>query len=165
MTLLTAVLMLMMSGCSVARQPDANPGSIDGRNHTEYEINDFRVNGAGGSTNGTVCCVMMPRQWTPDLTAHVSWNSLSPEAVKALRPIPPFSDEANYEKWRIKLKNSLQHHEITVPIPQYDKSCGLKVHFLPCHQVKVTSSCYWYGMPEYPIQEPERMKEPAVCPK
>ncbi|MBD2781544.1 DUF3304 domain-containing protein [Xenorhabdus sp. 42] len=40
-------------------------------------------------------------------------------------------------------------------MPRYDKSCGLKVHFLPYHQVKVTSSCY--GMPEYPIQEPEKI--------
>ncbi|WP_341477943.1 DUF3304 domain-containing protein [Proteus mirabilis] len=52
-----------------------------------------------------------------------------------------------------------------VPIAQYDKSCGLQVHFLPCNKVKVVSSCYWYGMPEYPIQAPKNMKEPAVCPQ
>ncbi|MGI4484452.1 DUF3304 domain-containing protein [Klebsiella pneumoniae] len=36
---------------------------------------------------------------------------------------------------------------------------------LPCDDVKVTTSCYTYGSPSYPIKEPVRMKEPAVCPK
>ncbi|HFX6993722.1 TPA: hypothetical protein ACIFOZ_005395, partial [Klebsiella pneumoniae] len=36
---------------------------------------------------------------------------------------------------------------------------------LPCDDVMVTTSCYTYGSPSYPIKEPVRMKEPAVCPK
>ncbi|MFN7076635.1 DUF3304 domain-containing protein, partial [Proteus mirabilis] len=52
-----------------------------------------------------------------------------------------------------------------VPIPQYDEEvCGVDVHFLPCNEVKITTSCYSYGDPEYPINEPHNMKEPAVCP-
>ncbi len=34
----------------------------------------------------------------------------------------------------------------------------------PCDDVKVTTSCYTEKV-NYPIKEPVRMKEPAVCPK
>ncbi|ESL53754.1 MULTISPECIES: DUF3304 domain-containing protein, partial [Klebsiella pneumoniae complex] len=53
------------------------------------------------------------------------------------------------------------------PLPDYNGQdvCGITVHFLPCDDVKVTTSCYTYGSPSYPIKEPVRMKEPAVCPK
>ncbi|MDC5887071.1 DUF3304 domain-containing protein [Proteus mirabilis] len=162
---ITCTFAVLLVGCSVAQPSDYNAGSIDGFNHTEYEISDFKINGAMGSTSGTVCCVMIPKKWTPELKAYISWDSLSPKAVENLGIIPNFNDEDNYDKWRIKLKNSLEHHEAIVPIAQYDKSCGLQVHFLPCNEVKVVSSCYWYGMPEYPIQAPKNMKEPAVCPK
>ncbi|HIF7579573.1 DUF3304 domain-containing protein, partial [Klebsiella pneumoniae] len=55
----------------------------------------------------------------------------------------------------------------TVPLPDYNGQdvCGITVHFLPCDDVMVTTSCYTYGSPSYPIKEPVRMKEPAVCPK
>jgi hypothetical protein len=54
-----------------------------------------------------------------------------------------------------------------VPLPDYNgqDTCGITVHFLPCDEVKVTTSCYTYGSPAYPIKEPLRMKEPKVCPK
>ncbi|RGD14416.1 DUF3304 domain-containing protein, partial [Enterobacter sp. AM17-18] len=31
--------------------------------------------------------------------------------------------------------------------------------------VKVTTSCFTYGSPSYPIKLPLEMKEPKVCPK
>ncbi|MCP1062113.1 DUF3304 domain-containing protein [Klebsiella pneumoniae] len=43
--------------------------------------------------------------------------------------------------------------------------CGITVHFLPCDDVKVTTSCWSPRNANYPIKEPVRMKEPAVCPK
>ncbi|WP_159186325.1 DUF3304 domain-containing protein [Klebsiella pneumoniae] len=38
-------------------------------------------------------------------------------------------------------------------------------HFLPCDDVKVTTSCWSPRNVNYPIKEPVRMTEPAVCPK
>ncbi|MBG2657999.1 DUF3304 domain-containing protein, partial [Klebsiella oxytoca] len=54
-----------------------------------------------------------------------------------------------------------------VPVPDYtgQKTCGIKVHFLPCDQIKVTTSCYDYGNPNYPIKDPIKMEEPKVCPQ
>ncbi|MZO37884.1 T6SS immunity phospholipase A1-binding lipoprotein Tli1-KP, partial [Klebsiella pneumoniae] len=43
--------------------------------------------------------------------------------------------------------------------------CGITVHFLHCDDVKVTTSCWSPRNANYPIKEPVRMKEPAVCPK
>ncbi|EOX0159157.1 DUF3304 domain-containing protein, partial [Klebsiella pneumoniae] len=66
-----------------------------------------------------------------------------------------------------KMSSQNRQHSKTVPLPDYNSQdvCGITVHFLPCDDVKVTTSCYTYGSPSYPIKEPVRMKEPAVCPK
>jgi hypothetical protein len=66
-------------------------------------------------------------------------------------------------------KNEAQNrqHSKTVPLPDYNGQdvCGITVHFLPCDDVKVTTSCWSPRNANYPIKEPVRMKEPAVCPK
>ncbi|MGS1617003.1 DUF3304 domain-containing protein [Klebsiella pneumoniae] len=60
-----------------------------------------------------------------------------------------------------------RQHSKTVPLPDYNGQdvCGITVHFLPCDDVKVTTSCWSPRNANYPIKEPVRMKEPAVCPK
>ncbi|NVL43679.1 DUF3304 domain-containing protein, partial [Pseudomonas syringae pv. actinidiae] len=52
-------------------------------------------------------------------------------------------------------------------VPDYtgQKVCGLTVHFLPCDNVQVTTSCYAFGSPEYPIKTPLHLPEPQSCPK
>ncbi|WP_300732918.1 hypothetical protein [Pseudomonas sp.] len=39
------------------------------------------------------------------------------------------------------------------------------VHFLPCDEVQVTTSCYAYGSPEYPIKTSLHLPEPPSCSK
>ncbi len=72
-----------------------------------------------------------------------------------------------YLAWREKVKKLSRQHSLTVPVPDYtgQKTCGMVVHFLPCDQVKVTTSCSRYGYPDYPIKEPLEMEAPKVCPK
>ncbi|VTO22757.1 lipoprotein [Klebsiella variicola] len=66
-----------------------------------------------------------------------------------------------------KNKASHKEHSALVPVPDYNgqKTCGIKIHFLPCDKVKVTTSCYDYGNPNYPIKDPIKMEEPEVCAK
>lgn len=66
-----------------------------------------------------------------------------------------------------KHRANYKRYSETVDIPEWPgkESCDLKVHFLTCNRVKVTTACAVYGQPNYPINEPFRMKEPAVCPK
>ncbi|EMH1106549.1 TPA: DUF3304 domain-containing protein [Proteus mirabilis] len=159
---ITCTFAVLLAGCSVAQPSDYNAGNTTGINHTEYSISDFKINGAGGSIGGYTCCVMIPKKWTPELKAYISWKTID---TKGLPPPPNFNKVDDFNKWEQNVKDRTQYHEAIVPIAQYDKSCGLQVHFLPCNKVKVVSSCFTYGMPEYPIQAPKNMKEPAVCPK
>ncbi len=65
-----------------------------------------------------------------------------------------------------KMKAQNRQHSKTVPLPDYNG--GRVRHYgalLPCDDVKVTTSCWSPRNANYPIKEPVRMKEPAVCPK
>ena len=57
-----------------------------------------------------------------------------------------------------KIKSQNREHSAIVPVPDYNsqKTCGIKIHFLPCDKVKVATSCYDYGNPNYPIKDPIR---------
>ncbi len=72
-----------------------------------------------------------------------------------------------YHEWFSKIKAISKTHSRTVPVPDYtgQKTCGITVHFLPCDQVKVTTSCADYGSPDYPVKEPVHMETPTVCPQ
>nr|WP_246881509.1 DUF3304 domain-containing protein [Pseudomonas protegens] len=48
-------------------------------------------------------------------------------------------------------------------IPRYDIPGVLKVHFLPCDQVRVTAAGTSPGYPGYPYNYPMEMEEPEVC--
>ncbi|WP_273805183.1 DUF3304 domain-containing protein [Providencia rettgeri] len=158
-------LVLLLSGCSLAaskNQPMA--AGLSGYNHTQNEIARFTINGSGASIGGVECCILLPAKWTPNLHARVKWKSLD---TSKLSPFPGYDQVEAYQRWKAELRQYSTQHEVSVPIPEYDAdtACSMKVHFLPCNQVKVTTSCYSYLDPEYPIQEPINMKEPAVCPQ
>lgn len=103
---------------------------------------------------------MLPEKWMPDLKAHIEWE-VDPDPYAILPELG--TDE--YRKAYAKYKTNYQHYSATVDIPQYgEERCGLTVHFLPCHQVKVTTVCDGYGTPDYPVKEPRNMKEPEICP-
>ncbi|MDD9341323.1 MAG: DUF3304 domain-containing protein [Providencia heimbachae] len=168
-TYLLIIIILLISGCSNALsivKQDNRPmtAGLSGFNHTQGSITSFSINGAGASIGGVQCCIMLPAKWSPKLTAKVEWESLD---KTKLSPMPKFSQVEAYKRWEAELERYSTPHKAIVPIPEYDSNtaCGLDVHFLPCNQVKVTTSCDSYGSPNYPINEPMNMKEPAVCPK
>ncbi|RTM16233.1 DUF3304 domain-containing protein, partial [Enterobacter bugandensis] len=72
-----------------------------------------------------------------------------------------------YHEWFSKIKAISKTHSRTAPVPDYtgQKTCGITVHFLPCDQVKVTTSCADYGSPDYPVKESVHMEKPTVCPQ
>lgn len=98
------------------------------------------------------------------MTVKVDWET----GVGSSEGFPGFKDREKYLAWVKKLDAQKKQHSRTVSLPPYastDKTCGITVHFLPCEQVKVTTSCADYGSPDYPVKDPVQMKEPAVCPK
>ncbi len=84
-----------------------------------------------------------------------------------MKGFPGYADYEKYLAWVKKMDAYTRQHSQVVPVPDYtgQRTCGITVHFLPCDQVKVTTSCATYNSPNYPIKEPLKMKEPTVCPK
>ena len=159
---LYALLGLMLYGCSSAESEMAG-GNIEAVNHTLnainwLSVNGYRADGGGGSS----CCIIMPTKWRPGLIAHIEWE-VDPDPFADAPPLG--TDE--FRAFMVKHKTNYQQHHATVEIPQWPgtESCDLKVHFLTCNQVKVTTACSVYGQPNYPINDPLEAKEPVVCPK
>ena len=180
---------MLLAGCDrSAREESVSGGSgtIEAVNHTHWAINHFSVDGQSGldiigpwQGGGGGCCYSVPTKWKPGMRVKVEWETGVasaddvPEIPETKRP----DTKASYQVWqaysdkkeewykKIKALNKVQTK--IVPVPDYSgqKTCGIKIHFLPCDQIKVTTSCYDYGKPNYPIKDPIKMEEPEVCPQ
>jgi Protein of unknown function (DUF3304). len=185
----------LLNGCDKPTQPEPTPpgggGTIEAINHTSWAINRFSVNGQSGldiinpySGGGGGCCFGVKGPWQPGMTVQVDWEtgvafaSDVPEIPEPERPdLSGVSEEEadklaqaysdKYHEWYEKIKAYSKKHTRLVPLPDYtgQKTCGITVHFLPCDQVKVTTSCAAYGSPDYPIKERVQMEKPKVCPQ
>ncbi|AXS35031.1 MULTISPECIES: T6SS immunity phospholipase A1-binding lipoprotein Tli1-KP [Klebsiella] len=164
--------LLLLTGCAqpAAQAGGGGGGTIKAINHTKWAINHFSINGQSGIDSigpfqggGGGCCFSVPARWTPGMTVRVDWES----GEASTEGFPGFADSKKYREWRDNLKQNNRQHSKTVPLPDYNGQdvCGITVHFLPCDDVKVTTSCWSPRNANYPIKEPVRMKEPAVCPK
>ncbi|WP_196477191.1 DUF3304 domain-containing protein [Pseudomonas chaetocerotis] len=162
---------LLAAGCATAPTPvQARSGSIDAINHTHWAINRFSVNGRNAvdiigpyQGGGGACCFAVPAQWKPGMTVRVDWET----GVGGTKDFPGFADRARYLAWAEKVNAQKRQHSQVVPVPDYtgEDACGITVHFLPCDQLKVTTSCLTYDNPNYPIKLPLKMPEPTSCPK
>ncbi|MGV3345828.1 DUF3304 domain-containing protein [Enterobacteriaceae bacterium LUAb1] len=153
----------LLAGCSPSQAGESSAGNIGGYNHVAGQnVNWFSVNGYYATLNGNVCCVMIPNQWRPGLTAHIEWE-VDPNANEN---IPRLKKGVGFEpKALAEHEAKYQRFSADVPIPEYKESAGINVHFLPCHQVKIYAGVAGYGSGVYPIKEPMNMQEPAICPK
>ncbi|EIY5051344.1 TPA: T6SS immunity phospholipase A1-binding lipoprotein Tli1-KP [Klebsiella quasipneumoniae subsp. similipneumoniae] len=161
--------LLLLTGCA---QPAARAGggTIKAINHTKWAVNHFSVNGQSGIDSigpfqggGGGCCFSVPAHWTPGMTVRVDWET----GVGYSMDFPGYQDRQKYLAWKKGIDAQKRQHSQTVPLPDYNgqEVCGITVHFLPCDDVKVTTSCWSPRNANYPIKEPVRMKEPPVCPK
>ena len=164
---------ILLAGCDrPAREKNVSGGSgtIEAVNHTHWAINHFSVDGQSGldiigpwQGGGGGCCYGVPTKWKPGMTVKVEWET----GVGGSKGFPGFANTDKSLEWEKKIKAQNRKHSQTVSVPDYtgQKTCGIKVHFLPCDQIKVTTSCYDYGNPNYPIKDPIKMEEPKVCPQ
>jgi hypothetical protein len=164
--------LLLVSACS---QPGAvaqggGAGTIEAINHTHWAINNFSVNGQSGidiigpyQGGGGGCCYGVSGQWRPGMTVRIDWET----GVGYSMDFPGYGNEEKYLAWEKKINAQKQQHSKIVSVPDYtgQKTCGITVHFMPCDNVKITTSCATYNSPNYPIKEPLKMPEPKVCPK
>ncbi|WP_029687137.1 DUF3304 domain-containing protein [Tatumella saanichensis] len=149
--------------------PRVQAGTMDAINHTKWAINSFSVDGQPGydiigpfQGGGGGCCYSPPAVWKPGMTVRIDWET----GVGYSMDFPGYEDREKYLLWKQDIDAQKRQHSKNVPVPDYngEKTCGITVHFLPCDEVKVTTSCYTYGSPSYPIKEPVRMEEPQSCP-
>ncbi|MBK5549039.1 DUF3304 domain-containing protein [Pseudomonas sp. TH03] len=156
-----------LSACQAGQEIVSAP--VEGYNHTSANINSFTINGAGGPNIGPyegggkqVCCSALPAKWNPGLKAVIEWET-DPNA-NSKNNLPPLGTDEFRTAYKKYASNYVQHREI-VDIPRYaEKVCSLKVHFLPCDQVRVSTTCFTPSHPNYPDKAYFQMKEPAVCP-
>ena len=148
----------------------AQASTIGGINHTHWAINHFSVDGRSAidiigpyQGGGGGCCYIAPTRWQPGMTVQVDWET----GVAYPDGFPGFADEMKYDNWAVKIRAQKRQHSKLVPVPDYtgQQVCGITVHFLPCDELQVTTSCYAYGSPQYPIKTPLHLPEPQSCPK
>jgi hypothetical protein len=148
----------------------AQASTIDGINHTHWAINRFSVDGRSAidiigpyQGGGGGCCYIAPARWQPGMKVRVDWETGSAYSDD----FPRDGDWDKYLTWVDRVNAQKRKHTRLVPIPDYSgqKVCGITVHFLPCDELEVATSCHAYGSPEYPIKTPLRLPEPQSCPK
>ncbi|PSN07996.1 DUF3304 domain-containing protein [Siccibacter turicensis] len=164
----------LLAGCSQskaeAQTQSGGTGTIKAINHTKWAINHFSVNGQSGidiigpfQGGGGGCCYGVPYTWIPGMTVKIDWET----GVGGTEGFPGYDHWDEYLKWQKKMDSFKRRHSKKVSIPDYtgQDTCGITVHFLPCDDVKVTTSCWSPANANYPIKLPLEMKEPKVCPK
>jgi hypothetical protein len=161
----------LLSACKPpAAEAQGGAGTIEAINHTRWAINQFSVDGQSGidaigpyDGGGGGCCYGVPGQWKPGMTVRVDWET----GEFSTKDFPGFADYKKYKVWEKKMSAYTRQHNKLVSVPDYtgQKTCGITVHFMPCDEVRVTTSCMTYNNPNYPIKEPLRMPEPKVCPQ
>ncbi|MGH8383841.1 DUF3304 domain-containing protein [Pseudomonas sp.] len=148
----------------------AQASTIEGINHTHWAINRFSVDGRSAidiigpyQGGGGGCCYIAPERWQPGMTVRVDWET----GVAYPDGFPGFANWPKYLAWEKEVVAQTRRHSKFAPVPNYtgQKVCGITVHFLPCDDIQVSTSCYAYGSPEYPIKTPLHLPEPQSCPQ
>ena len=133
-----------LSACD--SQDEGVASSISGYNYTIEGIQEFHVNGAWGGNLGIgagydkVCCIALPKKWTPGLSATVEWRRTECQGDRVNR-CPRGSGVWHYKT----LKE-------TIPIEPYDHSGSLQVMFLPNDEIKILVSMLDPDHPDHPLK-------------
>ncbi|TDR80104.1 DUF3304 domain-containing protein [Paludibacterium purpuratum] len=140
-------------------QSDTTSISYLAVNHTPKPIDSIAINDQGGILNvpamggggGVVCCVTVPSQWRPGLTAKISWLQGGHFQRDASGNVVLKNGDKVFVEGTWKSR--------TVPIPEYQHKDmeHFDIHFLANDQVLVKLSALY---PEHPSYRPAYPQEP-----
>jgi hypothetical protein len=153
--LVISMLALVFTACvsvqATGQEEKSTPVSLTGVHHLgpNFNISSFYIDGAGGSNIGrgggggsSVCCVAIPKQWRPGLTAEVRWG------------VGDWTKEnrAEIEAGNYKSVTAEGIYKAIVPIEKYDEPGRLYVHFFSGGKVRVVVSDTYPEGKRHPIQ-------------
>jgi hypothetical protein len=112
-----------------------------------FNISDFYVDGYDGSNVGreggggrSVCCVMLPKKWRPDLTVELRWA------------VGDWSNENEAETDAGNNKSiTFARFKARVPVEKYEIPSHIYVHFYSGGKARVVSSGVGSGNSKHPI--------------
>ena len=122
------------------------PVTVSGVHHmgSDYLISHFSINKAIGDnvarsgSSGIVCCLMIPKKWSPNLTADVRWEVRhvirEPDGIKIAR------------------EELVGIYRTQVPVETYAEADRLWVHFFPEGRVRIVVNSYDPESAQHPIQ-------------
>ncbi|MEJ2794213.1 DUF3304 domain-containing protein [Iodobacter sp. LRB] len=130
--------LICLSACSST--PDIEyvgaPVSIVDTHEAYYTIVSASFNGSGGYRGTGICCTLLPRHWVPGSTATIEWvKDPSPKYNPGRIPMPS-SDSKEWKQWYEIHAANYTKHSVTIPMPEYKKSAGVILFFLPCDEVR-----------------------------
>ena len=150
-TFLIFLLITLVVACGDPAVPpteQGSPSSIVGYNYTIEGIQEFSVNGAWGGNmsvgaggGSRVCCVVLPKKWSPGLLATVKWKRSDCR-----------NDEKRCPDRAEDVKNwPMLYLTKEVPIEAYDRPYSTYVIFLPGDEVKISVMPYGPDHPDHPM--------------
>jgi hypothetical protein len=162
---------IALQGCADSL-PDRLGAPIEGYSHTSAAINRFSVNGNGGPNISPYggggkqnCCATLPVKWHSGLTVVVEWEK-DPDP-HASAHWPPLGTDGYRAAYKLHAAKYTRHRAVVavVAVAPYEVLGLINVHFLPCNQVAVSAGATEPGLQNYPFHFPQKMQEPATCPK
>ncbi len=99
----------------------------------------FNGQGMGGG-GGEECCVNLPAQWWPGMTATIEWVvDPSPELNPGGRRAPPWNLDGTtppeWQRWVKEHEANYVRRKVTMEVPRYETVSSLVLVFLPCDEV------------------------------
>ncbi|MCD5364073.1 DUF3304 domain-containing protein [Chromobacterium aquaticum] len=140
------LILLLLSGCTTSPKT-IGVGARVVNTMAGAEIVHASFNGqAIGGSGGEECCISLPAQWRPGMTATIEWvKDPSPGVNPGGRRAPSWNPDGTtppeWHHWLKEHQANYVRHWLTLPVPAYEDTCGLSLVFLPCDEVYPLIDC------------------------
>ncbi|WP_158274212.1 DUF3304 domain-containing protein [Chromobacterium sp. Panama] len=135
-------LTLSLLGCqSMAQSKTIGAGArvvntVPGTSIVRASFNGQGMGGGGGEE----CCVSLPEQWRPGMTATIEWvkdpsPDVNPGGRRAPRWNPDGTTPPEWHRWMKEHEANYVRRRVTMAVPKYEKVSSLVLVFLPCDEV------------------------------